>query len=641
MSTPSAAVCLIPPSLNPPRRFLVTKFPLPQAADSDSSTGSPDTPLVDHTPLVDLLVDLPPGPKPGERALVVRVAENNAENNAEGNAGAEVQAAPGWAARVQAADAYARAKLPLPRSAVSPPSPPPAAAAAKGGPAPSKRLLRMADCIVRNLPFDHSFGSDGDDDDDDDDAGSPPPQDGSDDECALCGGAGTLLCCDTCPHSFHAKCLVERELATVEEVEGDGAWSCMDCVNHPGENERLSAKLLPASALLSLLPLDSHSLASGALDAKPGFDFVLSFPDEPAEDAAAPSSPKKPSSPARAPPPPPFQPPSEEECCARAFYSVVLPELLCNRGWLETSTGGLLSPSDPDCPRHPRACYANIGEFIEAGEMPVDLAGRYEAIKRLVRLGGAREKKRGKKGAAAAASASLFGSPGKKRKGGEEEKGEEGEGEKPAWQKVSRVGADYQVPELPAAGGGFLSDSPDERAENEQVWDPARAEAGEDGGEEAFQLLSETPSRHQEKVMCCIHDCEYDVGKARRLLQAAPPPPQAAAETPAEADAGDAEEGEFWDAKERARFHALIMEHDKDLRKLDPDPETLKWSCFKCFADKISTCVEAMGAAQDEPPAQEEGAGKAAEGGAGVEAKRAAMDDLVKYAKKSRIAVWD
>jgi hypothetical protein len=148
---------------------------------------------------------------------------------------------------------------------------------------------------------------------------------------------------------------------------------------------------------------------------------------------------------------------------------VVLPELLCNRGWLETSTGGLLSPSDPDCPRHPRACYANIGEFIEAGEMPVDLAGRYEAIKRLVRLGGAREKKRGKKGAAAAASASLFGSPGKKRKGGEEEKGEEGEGEKPAWQKVSRVGADYQVPELPAAGGGFLSDSPDERAENEQV----------------------------------------------------------------------------------------------------------------------------------------------------------------------------
>ncbi|GMI38233.1 hypothetical protein TeGR_g13173, partial [Tetraparma gracilis] len=64
-------------------------------------------------------------------------------------------------------------------------------------------------------------------------------------------------------------------------------------------------------------------------------------------------------------------------------------------------------------------------------------------------------------------------------------------------------------------------------------------------------------------------------------------------------------------------------------------------SCFKCFADKISTCVEAMGAAQDDPPAQEEGAGKAAEGGAGDEAKRAAMGDLVKYAKKSRIAVWD
>ena len=67
-----------------------------------------------------------------------------------------------------------------------------------------------------------------DSDDSEDDAISFVSLGGSemsnDDMCAVCGDGGDLLCCDTCPQSFHLGCL---DLETYPEEE---AWVCPDCV---------------------------------------------------------------------------------------------------------------------------------------------------------------------------------------------------------------------------------------------------------------------------------------------------------------------------------------------------------------------------------------------------------------------------
>ena len=44
----------------------------------------------------------------------------------------------------------------------------------------------------------------------------------NDDVCAVCGEGGNLVCCDSCPQSFHAAC---AGLGDVPEDE----WYCEDC----------------------------------------------------------------------------------------------------------------------------------------------------------------------------------------------------------------------------------------------------------------------------------------------------------------------------------------------------------------------------------------------------------------------------
>mmetsp|Transcript_33445 Transcript_33445/g.80866 ORF Transcript_33445/g.80866 Transcript_33445/m.80866 type:complete len:113 (-) Transcript_33445:195-533(-) len=48
---------------------------------------------------------------------------------------------------------------------------------------------------------------------------------GNSDECAICGEGGALICCETCPESFHLACLGLNP----SDVEGIEKWSCPSC----------------------------------------------------------------------------------------------------------------------------------------------------------------------------------------------------------------------------------------------------------------------------------------------------------------------------------------------------------------------------------------------------------------------------
>ncbi|CAN4098961.1 unnamed protein product [Withania somnifera] len=49
-------------------------------------------------------------------------------------------------------------------------------------------------------------------------------QNSNSDECCLCGMEGTLLCCDGCPSSYHARCIGVSKMHIP-----DGAWYCPEC----------------------------------------------------------------------------------------------------------------------------------------------------------------------------------------------------------------------------------------------------------------------------------------------------------------------------------------------------------------------------------------------------------------------------
>ena len=46
--------------------------------------------------------------------------------------------------------------------------------------------------------------------------------------CLECNNIGTLVCCEVCPATYHAKCLPENKRPT----EGENKWICPSCVNH-------------------------------------------------------------------------------------------------------------------------------------------------------------------------------------------------------------------------------------------------------------------------------------------------------------------------------------------------------------------------------------------------------------------------
>ena len=45
------------------------------------------------------------------------------------------------------------------------------------------------------------------------------------DECSICGEGGNLICCDSCPESYHLNCLG----LSAQDVEGIEKWSCQTC----------------------------------------------------------------------------------------------------------------------------------------------------------------------------------------------------------------------------------------------------------------------------------------------------------------------------------------------------------------------------------------------------------------------------
>ena len=51
--------------------------------------------------------------------------------------------------------------------------------------------------------------------------------DGNFDECAVCGGDGSLICCDACPQAYHMECLGEH--APPEDEDEEKAWFCPPC----------------------------------------------------------------------------------------------------------------------------------------------------------------------------------------------------------------------------------------------------------------------------------------------------------------------------------------------------------------------------------------------------------------------------
>ncbi|KAI8995946.1 hypothetical protein BC832DRAFT_523552, partial [Gaertneriomyces semiglobifer] len=49
----------------------------------------------------------------------------------------------------------------------------------------------------------------------------------NDDHCSACLGRGRLLCCESCPRSFHFVC-VEEGFAGIEDAP-EGIWECKSC----------------------------------------------------------------------------------------------------------------------------------------------------------------------------------------------------------------------------------------------------------------------------------------------------------------------------------------------------------------------------------------------------------------------------
>jgi hypothetical protein len=77
------------------------------------------------------------------------------------------------------------------------------------------------------------------------------------DECAICDDGGELLCCDTCPHAYHLRCLGQSSAAPLDDEE---SWSCPICVRKRTESCRSPAKSpKKMNARMSCSSLPTHS----------------------------------------------------------------------------------------------------------------------------------------------------------------------------------------------------------------------------------------------------------------------------------------------------------------------------------------------------------------------------------------------
>jgi hypothetical protein len=63
-------------------------------------------------------------------------------------------------------------------------------------------------------------------------------EDGNFDSCSICGHGGLLVCCDMCPHAYHAACLGSS--APHEDGDEDSTWLCPPCKRVTTRQQRLT-----------------------------------------------------------------------------------------------------------------------------------------------------------------------------------------------------------------------------------------------------------------------------------------------------------------------------------------------------------------------------------------------------------------
>ncbi|XP_075075568.1 DDT domain-containing protein PTM isoform X3 [Nicotiana tabacum] len=79
------------------------------------------------------------------------------------------------------------------------------------------------------------------------DSVSDVDQHSNSDECSLCGMEGTLLCCDGCPSSYHARCIGVSKMYIPE-----GTWYCPECSINEIEPKIMRGKTLKGAELFGV-----------------------------------------------------------------------------------------------------------------------------------------------------------------------------------------------------------------------------------------------------------------------------------------------------------------------------------------------------------------------------------------------------